>query len=360
MGDGPTLGARSYRLGGWFAVFGERVTVLLPPSEKVRVAPVWEMVDGGAGFDETLDRLISGGLRQLPGFVLVSSVGGETKVVLRGPARAAFTTADGYVELEGAEATTWVERSLSGVTSMVVTVDDPADGPDLPIVSGLVRISRFDDPPHVVPAGSAAPPMPPPPPPSHPPPPPPPPPSHPPPPPPPPPSHPPPPLDPLDPLDLTGFVPTPDHYGQTGTGTGDADPHGFDRPGILGHPPAASDTAPSVATLVLSSGETVDVDRVVIVGRAPEAWQSTATDQPRLVTVESPLQEISATHLEVRPGAGADHGSAVATDLGSTNGTVLAQPGLPPETLEAGIPVQLIAGAVLDLGDGVTIEVTDP
>jgi hypothetical protein len=61
-----------------------------------------------------------------------------------------------------------------------------------------------------------------------------------------------------------------------------------------------------------------------------------------LLTVPSPNQEISSTHLEIRPGAGADHGSAVVTDLGSTNGTVLVQPGLPPEDLQPGIAVQLI------------------
>jgi hypothetical protein len=45
------------------------------------------------------------------------------------------------------------------------------------------------------------------------------------------------------------------------------------------------------------------------------------------------------------------------TDLGSTNGTVLAQPGLAPEDLQPGVAVQLIPGAILDLGDGVTIQV---
>ena len=104
----------------------------------------------------------------------------------------------------------------------------------------------------------------------------------------------------------------------------------------------------------------VDVDRAVLVGRAPEARRFTASDQPRLVTVPSPHQEISSTHLEVRPGAGADHGSAVVTDLGSTNGTVLVQPGLPPEDLQPGIAVQLIPGAIIDLGDGVTIQVDQP
>jgi pSer/pThr/pTyr-binding forkhead associated (FHA) protein len=78
------------------------------------------------------------------------------------------------------------------------------------------------------------------------------------------------------------------------------------------------------------------------------------------VTVPSPQQEISSTHLEVRPGSGADHGSAVVTDLGSTNGTVLVQPGLAPEDLQPGVPVQLLPGAILDLGDGITIQVTNP
>ena len=110
---------------------------------------------------------------------------------------------------------------------------------------------------------------------------------------------------------------------------------------------------------MFSSGETVDVDRAVLIGRAPEARRFTSTDQPRLVTVPSPHQEISSTHVEVRPGSGADHGSAVVTDLGSTNGTVLTQPGLSPEDLQPGIAVQLVPGAVIDLGDGVTIQVTN-
>ena len=64
---------RSYRSGGWFGIFGEHATVLLPPSEKARVAALWELVDGGSDFDELLDALIASGLRGLPGFVLVSS-----------------------------------------------------------------------------------------------------------------------------------------------------------------------------------------------------------------------------------------------------------------------------------------------
>lgn len=149
-----------------------------------------------------------------------------------------------------------------------------------------------------------------------------------------------------------------DHDGMTQVGV---DPSEFSRPqpGIPGQP-MASGIGRSVAKLMISSGEVVEVDRVVLVGRAPEARRFTSTDQPRLVTVPSPLHEISSTHLEVRPGSGADHGSAVVTDMGSTNGTVLVQPGLAPEELKPGIAVQLIPGATINLGDGVTIQVTHP
>ena len=35
--------------------------MILPPTEKPRVAALWELVDGGAGFDVTLDALIADG-----------------------------------------------------------------------------------------------------------------------------------------------------------------------------------------------------------------------------------------------------------------------------------------------------------
>jgi len=390
---------RSFRPGEWFGIFGEHATVLLPPSEKARVAALWEIVDDGAGFDETLDALIATGLRDLPGFVLVSETGGETKVVIRGDARAGFATQDGPVDLDGATATTWVERSLRGVTRMTVEVGEESGSSDLRLAGGLVRLSRVDQPPRADPAEEVEDAQP---------------------------------LvtepvvaepeveepvvekpvaEPLGDVEDTQavpflggahleeepapeavgeeepgydeppiWVPTPtpppfgapvnpppvgggtdeDHDGMTRAGDWDSSQFERQQPGIPGQPPAPSVTARPVARLVFSSGETVDVDRAVLVGRAPEARRFTSTEQPRLVTVPSPNQEISSTHLEVRPGSGADHGSAVVTDLGSTNGTVLVQPGLPPEDLQPGIAVQLIPGAVIDLGEGVTVQVTNP
>ena len=121
------------------------------------MAALWELVDDGAGFDEVLDALISGGLRELPGFVLVSEFEADTKVVIRGAARASFTADDETVDLEGSSATTWVERSLTGVTGMVIEVEDAdADDDDLPIDNGLVRVGRVDAPPYARRAGGRA------------------------------------------------------------------------------------------------------------------------------------------------------------------------------------------------------------
>lgn len=347
---------RSYRPGTWFGVFGDHATVLLPPSEKARVARLWELVDEGAGFDEVLDALIAGGLRELPGFVLISELEADTKVVIRGPARARFTAGGETVELHGSTATTWVEQTLTDVTAMSVEVDGATEGGDeLSVENGLVRVATVTAPP-AAPAGESGPG---------------------------------PDADEVPaPAVETGSAPQPvdagpateamaapappspagahagpreeasDHDGMTRAGAGDEPPYA--PPGIPGQPQAPSVVSRPVARLLLSSGETVDVDRVLVIGRAPEARRFPAEEQPRLVTVPSPQQEISSTHLEVRPGSGADHGSAVATDLGSTNGTVVVQPGLPPEDLRPGIAVQLIPGAVIDLGDGVTIQVVNP
>ena len=143
-----TTDLKSYLPGSWFGIFGEHATVLLPSSEKHRVAALWELVDGGAGFDEVLDALIASGLRDLPAFVLVSDSDGVTKVVLRGAARAEFTTSDGDVQLDGSAASTWVERTLTQVTAMRVVLEEVEESSRaLTIGAGLVRVGRVDEPP---------------------------------------------------------------------------------------------------------------------------------------------------------------------------------------------------------------------
>ncbi|MGB0102022.1 MAG: hypothetical protein WBP61_17215, partial [Nocardioides sp.] len=245
--------AWSCRSGDWFGIFGEHAAVLLPPAEKSRAVAVWELVDDGAGFDETLDALISSGLRDLAGFVLVSRAGDETRVVLRGEAHAHLVTSDGEVHVDGDRSTTWVERTLSGVVRVSVEVSDGHDDDRrLVLAHALARVSSAEwtgadaDAQAVADAETDA-------------------------------DH------------------DADHDGQTRAGAATA---ARALPGIPGQLPAPAVTARPVARLVLSTGETVDVDRTVVVGRAPE---TSAADHEgtRLVRVPSPQQEISSVHLEV-------------------------------------------------------------
>lgn len=308
MSEETNCPTRSYRHGAWFGIVGANATVILPPSEKPRVAALWELLDDGAGFDEALDALIATGLRELPGFLLVSERDGETKVVLRGEVRASFTAAGETHELEGLSATTWVERSLRGVTQMVVRVAEDDGQPDLTIDQGLVRISRLDQPARHAPAAA----------------------------------------------EFTDLAAPDEHATEALPLTEAAVVPESEAEAV---PAADPEPGRSVAALTFSSGEELDVDTAVLVGRAPEARRSTS-EHPRLVAVHSPQLMVSATHLEIRPGAGPDEGRAVVTDLGSTNGTVLTEPGMPPVDLQPGIAVPLSPGSALELGDGVTIEVT--
>ncbi len=111
-------------------------------------------------------------------------------------------------------------------------------------------------------------------------------------------------------------------------------------------------TAPGLE-LVLSTGPRIEMDRPVLLGRAPEAGRFAGSEVPRLVSVANPERDISATHVEVRPAGG----HVVVTDMNSTNGTVLHLPDQPPVRLQPGSGVPVGAGAVIELGVGVTVTV---
>jgi len=115
---------------------------------------------------------------------------------------------------------------------------------------------------------------------------------------------------------------------------------------------------PVLAVLKPSSGQPVDVDRPVLVGRSPSADRVARDQLPKLMTVPSPSHDISRTHLRISP----DGWSLVATDEYSTNGTILVRPGQTPERerLTPGESTPLEPGFVLDLGDGVTIRIEPP
>ncbi len=115
---------------------------------------------------------------------------------------------------------------------------------------------------------------------------------------------------------------------------------------------AAPPAPPAALELVFSTGQVVPADQPVIVGRKPQADRVSSSAIPRLITVTGPNNDISRSHLELRP----DGRDLLVTDLGSTNGTVLVEPaGSRP--LTARLAERIGAGTRLDLGDGVTIDI---
>ena len=113
---------------------------------------------------------------------------------------------------------------------------------------------------------------------------------------------------------------------------------------------------PILALLRASDGTSAELDRPVLIGRAPSADRSSSR-APRLMTVPSPNHDISRTHLEVAP----DDWQIVVTDLNSTNGTILVRPGGgDPQQLAPGEPVPVPVGSVMELGDGVSVLIDFP
>ncbi|MEO6942282.1 MAG: FHA domain-containing protein [Terrimesophilobacter sp.] len=95
----------------------------------------------------------------------------------------------------------------------------------------------------------------------------------------------------------------------------------------------------------------IPLDVPAYVGRRPSTPRITGTKMPRLVMVPSPSREVSSTHVEFRQ----EGATVVVTDLGSTNGTSISNPGFSPLGLRQGESVAVVAGSVVDIGDGIRI-----
>ncbi|ODT23849.1 MAG: Forkhead-associated protein [Microbacterium sp. SCN 69-37] len=112
---------------------------------------------------------------------------------------------------------------------------------------------------------------------------------------------------------------------------------------------------PARGRIRLSTGRVVELERPVIIGRRPKSTRTTGADLPTLVAVDSPDQDISRSHVEIR--AEGEH--VLVTDLDTTNGTVLLRGGSEPVRLHPNEPTMVVTGDVLDLGDDVTVTFED-
>ncbi|KQM84020.1 FHA domain-containing protein [Agromyces sp. Leaf222] len=117
-------------------------------------------------------------------------------------------------------------------------------------------------------------------------------------------------------------------------------------------PSAFAPGAPPRVRIGYGLARTVTVP--ILVGRRPLAPRapSAAATAPELVPVRSPNGVISGTHLELR----VQGERLVATDLRSTNGTVI-RTSTGVRRMRAGESIVVVPGSSLDLGDGTIIEV---
>ena len=120
-------------------------------------------------------------------------------------------------------------------------------------------------------------------------------------------------------------------------------------------PPLAPPRPPAPGRIRVSTGQVVTLDRTVVIGRRPRSTRVSGTDLPHLVAVDSPQQDISRSHVELR----VEGDSIVATDLNTTNGTTLLRPGVDPMRLHPGEATVVVPGDVIDLGDGITVAIED-
>lgn len=359
-----------------------------------------------------------GSFTSLPSFVAAVAEGADVRIALRGAVSAQVETGTESLELSGAEVTTWNERFLGGATKIDITVEAPADAVGLPVQGGIVRAAAVSaelepsdaDPltsalgpapvvgdapasePVAVPEPVAAPepvvapipepvaapePEPEPEPQSD--------------------------VEPepeeplpviddafLPPTEVTLAPPVDDDFDQLWGATvhsvgaaapaaapvapvvveGDHDGatiSAADLRALRQEPPVANDaptevlevapapTTVSVGRIRLSTGQVTALDRTVIIGRRPRSTRASGANLPHLIAVESPQQDISRSHLEVRP----EGDTVVVIDLHTTNGSTLLRPGADPVRLHPGEQTLVLSGDVVDLGDGVTVAFED-
>ncbi len=97
---------------------------------------------------------------------------------------------------------------------------------------------------------------------------------------------------------------------------------------------------PPLGSLRFSNGETVVLDRTVVLGRNPVLPTGYIGEQPNLLRLNDPGKDVSSQHAEVK----LDHWHVVVSDLGSTNGTVVVLPGREPVQLRPGDPLMIEPG----------------
>ena len=122
---------------------------------------------------------------------------------------------------------------------------------------------------------------------------------------------------------------------------------------ILRLAPVNAGPAAPVAFLIHGGTVPVEVSRDVVIGRDPDARALTGRPVATVLRVPSPATEISRSHCAVMM---TTPGSWALMDLGSANGTVLRHADGSFQDVTPMVTIALNDGALIDVGEGTTIE----
>jgi FHA domain. len=111
---------------------------------------------------------------------------------------------------------------------------------------------------------------------------------------------------------------------------------------------------PALFTITIGTGAPTLLDGPVVIGRHPAGPRVPSENPPSLVTVPSPHEIVSSSHVRIEP----QGESVVVTDLRSTNGTFVTVPGQRRRRIHPGESFVVPQHASIDIGDGNIIEIT--
>ena len=352
----------------WFAAVRGGVVLMAPASASGDLASLWPDLAAADPTSVVLDRLTAGGLSATPSFALVvrERANDTVRVVVRGDVLVRV----GGTEVSGAEVAAWAERVIAGGDLEVAVPGAVLDGVDLPLVEGVVPASsvrlhaveavadsgvtpaRAPAPAPITPAPTRTP-------------------------------APTPtptvtPLPPSPPAAATEqtMVPAEDTIAGPPNRVPSPEPFDGDHDGLTvasidlqrlraqraaraaetqvgGLPVIGTTPSSPVTTLRMPDGALEAIGHEVVLGRAPSVSQVSGVRLPRLLTIGAGDPDISRNHVRIT----VEGDTVVVTDLHSRNGTHVVAPGKPPVKLRAGEPTPVLAGTVVDLGGGWTVQV---
>jgi hypothetical protein len=324
-----------YALGPGAAVATDNAWLLTDESPTAQVVrSLWTRLATNPARDEALAALSDAGLTTVRSFALVLSAA-PALVVVRGDAHVLLEGTDGQSVVGSDNTPSWTEAALpTGTTAATLLLTDAGSDVEIPAAAGVFPSSAIairwapappTAPPSTVPPRpTTAPPVVPPAP-----------------------SAPPPTSEAVEePTEvLAPATSSPDSFfDQEALPSLSEAPATPPRP--AGVPPSAP-TRDDHGVLRLSNGDEIVLDRGAVLGRSPE-WQG--DDERHLVTVLGGFGDVSRSHVAVS----VDGDRVQVEDLGSTNGTLVTQPGAPQHLLEAGVAETLQSGTIVTLSRDVS------